>query len=103
MEVEKEYLRKALTSNPISIFNKMMRTDSGKIAWMRTKYVLRISLSIYIPLIILCIMLFIKYNYMALLIWLLTIISAFPFAKYIMIPLSENKKNDIRNYIKNSK
>lgn len=81
--------------NPIKIFCKIMKTDSGKIAYKRTEYVLKISLLIYIPLIAFCIFLFVKYNYMALPVWLLVILSAFPFAKYVMIPLSEKKKDSI--------
>lgn len=81
--------------NPIKIFCEIMKTDSGKIAYKRTDYVLKVSLLVYIPLIVFCVLLFVKYNYMALPIWLLVILSIFPFAKYVMIPLSEKKKDSI--------
>lgn len=73
----------------IDTFLRIMKTNSGKIAYNRTKYVLKISLLTYIPSIILCLYLFVKYNYMSLPIWLLIILSTFPFTKYVLIPLSE--------------
>lgn len=73
-----------------------MKTDSGNIAWLRTMCVLAITLMVYIPLAIVCVILFAIYNYKALPLWLLVILSAFPFAKYVVIPLSEIKsKNKI--------
>lgn len=78
--------------NPIKIFCEIMKTNSGKIAYKKTEYVLKVSLSVYIPLIVFCIFLFVKYNYMVLPVWLLVILSAFPFAKYVMIPLLERKE-----------
>ena len=100
MKIDKNYLLNAFSSDPIEIFIRMMETDSGKIAYKRTKHVLKVSFLIYTPLIILCVALFAKYNYMALPLWLLVILSTFPFAKYIMIPLSEKKRNDIENSIR---
>lgn len=94
------YLYKAFRSNPFEIFCKMMETDSGKIAYKRTGYVLKVSLSVYTPLVILYVILFAKYNYMALPLLLLVILSTFPFTKYIMIPLSENKRNDIEKSVR---
>ena len=99
MKVDREYLSKAFSSNPFEIFNKIMETDSGKIAYKRTGHVLKVSLSIYIPLAILCVVLLAKYNYMALPVWLVVILSAFPFAKYVMLPLSEKKKDNIERSV----
>ena len=100
MKVNREYLSKVFSSNPFEIICRMMETDSGKIAYKRTGYVLKVSLSIYVPLAILCVVLFAKYNYIALPIWLVVILSAFPFAKYIMIPLSEKKRKIIEESIR---
>ena len=99
MKVDRECLSKAFNSSPFEIFSRMMETDSGKIAYKRTGHVLKVSLSIYVPLAIICAVLFAKYNYMALPVWLVVILSAFPFTKYIMIPLSEKKKDDIERSI----
>lgn len=100
MKIDKGYLVRAFCINPIDIFNRMMKTDSGKIAYKRTGYVLKVSLLVYIPLVILCVFLFARYNYIALPVWLLVILSAFPFAKYIMIPLSEKKRTNIEESVR---
>lgn len=100
MEVDREYLKNALTCNPLKIFNKMMETDSGKIAWLCTMYVLKITLIAYLPLAILCVALLVKFNYLALPLWLVVILSTFPFAKYVIIPLLEKEHDKIEQKIR---
>lgn len=82
-------------------FRKMINTDSGKIACKRTEHVLEVTLSVYVPLVVLSVFLFIKYNYMALPVLLFVILSVIPFTKYIMIPLSKKGKKRIKSSVKN--
>lgn len=93
------YFKNALSCNPFEVFNRIMKTDSGKIAYKRTSHVLRISLSIYIPLICLSLFSIYKFNHWGLLVLLAVLLSAFPFAKYFLIPLSEKKKEEIEKSI----
>ena len=59
----KEYLRNALHFNPVKKGIELFHTYSGHVATARTSYVLMITLGVYIPLIILWVFLFCKYNY----------------------------------------
>lgn len=64
-----------------------LRKDSMKFSLKMTAYVLVVSCSIYVPVCMLCAYLFYRFNFWALPIWLVVILSAFPFAKYIVTPL----------------
>lgn len=96
----RQHLYRAFKVNPFKVFCKIIKTDSGKIAYKRTKYVLKITLSVYIPIIILCTILIARQSYVGCLLLPLIILSAFPFAKYVLIPLSEKKRDSIVSSVK---
>ena len=71
-----------------------MRKDSMKFSIKMTGYVLAVSLAIYVPVCMLCAYLFYRFNFWALPVWLVAILSAFPFAKYIVTPRVNEKMYD---------
>ena len=98
--MNKDYFKKVLESNPFDIFLRLLETDSGKIAAKRTSHVLKITLLIYIPLLIITFILFVKFNAYALLFLLLVFLSVFPYCKYVLIPLSEKKRAEIEKSVR---
>lgn len=81
---------RAYSKNPFKIFIKILKTDSGKKAVKITRYVATTTLIVYIPTIILSIILCLVHP-IGLLYMLAVIFSAFPYTKYILIPLIKNK------------
>ena len=76
--------------NPFRIFFEMLKTDSGKKAAKITRYIITIAMLVYIWPIILS-MILCTIHPIGLLCILAVILSVFPFAKYMLIPLI--KKN----------
>lgn len=95
----KEYLRNALHFNPVKKGIELFHTYSGHVATARTSYVLMITLGVYIPLIILWVFLFCKYNYWSLPFLLVMLLSTLPFAQYVLLHLSERKYPEITNKV----
>ena len=99
-KIDSNYIKNALSCNPFEILNKILATDSGKIAYKRTAHVLKIALAVYIPLVILWLVTFIQFNYLALPGLLILLLSPFAFTKYVLIPLSENKRKEIEKEVR---
>lgn len=76
--------------NPLKIFNKILKTESGKKAAKITRYIVATAMLVYIWPIILSMALCLIHP-IGLLCILAIILSVFPFTKYILIPLI--KKN----------
>lgn len=76
--------------NPLKIFNKILKTESGKKAAETTRYIVTTAMLVYIWPIILS-MILCTIHPIGLLCILAVILSVFPFAKYMLIPLI--KKN----------
>lgn len=76
--------------NPLKIFNKILKTESGKKAVKITRYIVATAMIVYIWPIILSMVLCLIHP-IGLLCILAIILSVFPFTKYILIPLI--KKN----------
>ena len=100
MKIDSKYIKNALSCNPFEILKKILATDSGKIAYKRTAHVLKIALVVYIPLVILWLVTFIQFNYLALPGLLILLLSPFAFTKYVLIPLSENKRKEIEKEVR---
>lgn len=94
-------MRKSISDgfNPIEVFIRLANSESGKIATKRTKYVLKITAIVYIPLISLIVYLLSRnpndVHIGVITLISFTILSAIPFAKYILAPLSEKKYDEI--------
>lgn len=84
------------------MFNDMLDTDSGKIACLRTVHVVKITLLVYVPLLVLSLALFAIGHQWAMLLLPVLLMSVFPFAKYILIPLSERKKEEFEKLVKSN-
>ncbi len=84
------------------IFNDMLDTDSGKIACLRTVHVVKITLLVYVPLLVLSLALFAIGHQWAMLLLPVLLMSAFPFAKCVLIPLSEKRREKFDNLIRNN-
>lgn len=76
--------------NPLKIFIKILKTESGKKAAETTRYIVATAMIVYIWPIILSMALCLIHP-IGLLCILAIILSVFPFTKYILIPLI--KKN----------
>lgn len=76
--------------NPLKIFNKILKTESGKKVAKITRYIVATAMLVYIWPIILSMALCLIHP-IGLLYILAIILSVFPFTKYILIPLI--KKN----------